>query len=167
MVTENCHKHLKDGGLEWALCFFCLSGRRSNEKITICWEAGLKVKHLYADEIRWLSKDISKSLAHVFNQHYIKMKYFSYQCVHSMLTTPCPMFKMYKSKLNLLMELVLLLIKFWLQGHCYRELTILLLCTLGQRYEQLLLEKFGRFLFIATHLHPVYACPNTPHPPPS
>ena len=28
------------------------------------------------------------------------------------------------------------------------------------------LKKVGRFLLIATHLHPVYACANTPHPLP-
>ena len=110
---------------------------------------------------------LAKSLAHVFNQHYIKMKYFSYQCVHSMLTNPCPMFKMYKSKLNLLTELVLLFIKFWLQGYCYRELTILFLCTLGQRYEQLLLEKSWPFFVNCDSSPPCLCMRKYPLPPPS
>ena len=31
-LVMKSHLDLKDGGLEWALCFFCLSGRRSKEK---------------------------------------------------------------------------------------------------------------------------------------
>ena len=81
-----------------------------------------------------------------------------------MLTNHAPMLWL-KPKLNLLMELVLLFIKCWLQGHCYQELTILLLCTLGQRYDELLRDKSWRFFLIASHLHPVYACAYTSPPP--
>ena len=35
-------------------------------KKKICWEVGLKVKHLYADEMRWLTSDISKRLGACF-----------------------------------------------------------------------------------------------------
>ena len=75
------------------------------------------------------------------------------------------MFNMYKSKLNLLMELVLSFIKFRLQGHCHRELTILLFCVLYDKdMSSFYLKNVDRFLLIATHLHPVYACANTPTP---
>ena len=80
-----------------------------------------------------------------------------------MLTNHAPMLWL-KPKLNLLMELVLLFIKCWLQGHCYQEHTILLLPTLGQRYDELLRDKSWRFYLIVSHLHPVYACAYTSHP---
>ena len=70
-----------------------------------------------------------------------------------------------KPKLNLLMKLVLLFMKCWLQGHCYQELTILLLCTLGQRYEELLSDKSWRFFFNCVSSSPCL-CMRIYFPPP-
>ena len=82
-----------------------------------------------------------------------------------MLTNHTPMLWL-KPKLNLLMELVLLFIKCWLQGHCYQELTILLLCTLGQRYDELLRDKSWRFFFNCVSSSPCL-CMRIYFPPPS
>ena len=81
-----------------------------------------------------------------------------------MLTDHAPMLWL-KPKLNLLMELVLLFIKCWQQGHCYQELTILLLCTLGQRYEELLSDKSWRFFFNCVSSSPCL-CMRIYFPPP-
>ena len=71
---------------------------------------------------------------------------------------PCPML-WYKPKFT--QGLVLLFINCWLHGHCFRELTILLLCILGQRYDRLLLGKSWPFFLMVDH-----ACHIPNHPPP-
>ena len=53
----------------------------------------------------------------------------------------------YKPKFTQGVSPFIMIIKCWLHGHCFRELTILLLCTPGQRYDHLLLRKSWQLFF--------------------
>ena len=52
LIVEN-HLDLKDGSLEWPLCFLVYQG--GVKKKIISREVGLKLKHFYVDEMRFLS----------------------------------------------------------------------------------------------------------------
>ena len=47
------HLDVKDGDLEWPLCFLVYQG--GVKKKIISREVGLKLKHFYVDEMRFLS----------------------------------------------------------------------------------------------------------------